>query len=266
MSTTIYSGNITDDVVERVKDKETISKLKIFGVAGWIFAGIGFSTTAVFATLHEFVPVVVDRDPKTGIAEVRVGPTNYSVADPKNEMMLIADVTSYVSARENFSQAEAQRNYRKVWAMSAPTERLAWDAEYTLELNPQALVATMKDTDRVEVENLNVTFVPTDIKDVRLVQVRFDKVKRIVGQTPTTQKILSTFTVKYDPKAISSKMEYIVLNYNGFQAWNYRRNPQTEEMAILAPVAAPAPGVFPSAPPIPLGPSGTAGLPDGSAR
>jgi hypothetical protein len=161
---------------------------------------------------------------------------------------MIADVGRYVRAREGFTRGEAETIYRAVWFASDEALRGQWDSEFRADRNPQALIATLSARDQIKLVNLSVSFLPSDSPSLRIAQVRYEKERRVGANAPTTQKMVSTLTFKYDVASIPSTTEGIILNPLGFTVINYRADKETEEKVIGADRPAPPTGVFPSAP------------------
>ena len=154
---TLYAERINFDESERQTLQRTAKAWRAFAAIGWVLAAGSIAAAASLAQLHEFVPVVASVDSHTGTADVRVGKLRVNVADPKNELMMIADVARYIKAREGFTRAEAQINYATVLLMSAPALRGAWDDEYKGERNPNALINKLTARDQIRPENLSIT-------------------------------------------------------------------------------------------------------------
>ena len=228
--------------------KKSARNWRTFAALGWTVAVIGVVSSVTMVSMHEFVPVIARIDRLTGAADVSVGVERVSMSDPKNEPMMIADLIRYTKAREGFTRGEAESNYVTVWTMSAPSLRGDWDKEYRADLNPQALINTMGVSDQIKLTNISVSFLPTDSSKYRMVQVRYDKEKRIGASDPTRQRFVNSYTFNYDVGAIPTTTEGIAFNFAGFQALNYRRDKESEELPIRPANANGPPGVFPSAP------------------
>lgn len=225
----------------------SVRNWRAFAAVGWSVAVVGVVASASMASMHEFVPVIARVDRLTGTADVSVGRERMNITDQKNERMMIADLIRYTKAREGFTRGEAESNYVTVWVMSDPSLRGAWDKEYRADLNPQALINTMGVRDRVTLANISVSFLPTDSSKYRMVQVRYDKEKRVGASDPTTQRFVSSFTFNYDVDAIPTTAEGIAVNFAGFQALNYRRDKESEEVPIRTAISDIRADVFPAA-------------------
>lgn len=248
-STTQFFAECVDFDESFIDDlRKSARNWRAFAVLGWAVAVIGVVASVTMASMHQFVPVIAKVDRLTGTADVSVGGERVNMLDSKNERMMIADLIRYTKAREGFTRGEAESNYVTVWVMSDPSLRGAWDKEYRADLNPQALISTMGVKDQIRLANISVSFLPTDSSKYRMVQVRYDKEKRVGASDPTTQRFVSSFTFNYDVDAIPTTAEGIAVNFAGFQALNYRRDKESEEMPIrMANADIPA-GVFPVAP------------------
>lgn len=238
--------NFDESLIEGLK--KSARNWRTIAALGWSVAVIGMVATVIMASMHEFIPVVVKVDRLTGTADVSVGRERVDVADKKNERMIIADLIRYTKAREGFTRGEAEGNYVTVWVMSEPSLRGAWDKEYRADLNPQALVNTMGVRDQIKLTNISVSFLPTDSSKYRTALVRYDKERHIGSSEPTTQRFASSFTFHYDANAIPTTTEGIAVNFAGFQALNYRRDKESEEMPIRAAGSNVPAAVFPMAP------------------
>jgi type IV secretion system protein VirB8 len=193
--------------------------------------------------LKELIPITVMVDRLTGKTDVTVGRQKIDMTDSSNELRMTADLGRFVQAREGFTRGEAESNYQTVWYMTAPDGRGEVDKEFRVDLNPNALSATMKASDQIKLENMAVSFLPSDTPEkFRAAQVRYDKIKRIGSTGATTQRFISTITFTYDPANIPKTVEGIVVNPYGFTKLNYRRDKETEEHPIaLQQQPAPAP-------------------------
>ncbi len=241
-----FAENIDFDESENDRLEKRAQGWRAFAIAGWTVGVIGIVAAASLSHLHEFIPVLARVDVLTGNADVHVGKERIDMADPKNERMMLADLIRYTRAREGFTRAESENNYLTVYVMSEPGIRGAFDEEYRPERNPNALLNKLSAKDQIKLENISVSFLPSDSPRNRVAQVRYDKERRIGANEATTQRYVSTFTFTYDPAAIPTSAEGITANFAGFQALNYRRDKETEE-ARIAVAAAPQPaGVFPT--------------------
>jgi type IV secretory pathway component VirB8 len=236
--------------------KKSARNWRTFAAVGWTVAVVGVVASVSMVSMHQFVPVIAKIDRSTGTAEVSVGFERVSMTDPKNELMMIADLIRYTKAREGFTRGEAENNYVTVWVMSDPSLRGDWDKEYRADLNPHALINTMGVKDQIKVTNISVSFLPTDSSKYRMVQVRYDKERRIGAGDPTTQRFVNSYTFNYDVAAIPTTTEGIAINFAGFQVLNYRRDKESEQQYIRSVNASPPANVFPS-------PSVTAGASPG---
>lgn len=223
-----FAENVDWDKSERTKLKEQNVGLKQFAFVGWGFAIAAVITVLPLTKLHEVVVVPVTVDRQTGNYETHVGMVKTDIKDKKNENRITADLVTYVKARVGFTRGEASANYRKVWWMTAEGERGAWEHEYKPDLNPDALLNTMKATDKIELKNLSLTFIPNDLDpEQRVAQVRYDKVISKGSAATTIQPFVSVMTFKYDPSSIpTSDLEAIADNPFGFVSVNYRADPQ----------------------------------------
>ncbi|MES3022786.1 MAG: type IV secretion system protein [Pseudomonadota bacterium] len=228
--------------------KKSARNWRTFAAFGWTVAVIGVVASVSMVSIHQFVPVIAKVDRLTGTADVSVGLERVNMADPKNERMMIADLIRYTKAREGFTRGEAESNYVTVWVMSDPSLRGDWDKEYRADLNPQALINTMGVKDQIKLVNISVSFLPTDSPKYRMVQVRYDKEKRVGAGDPTTQRFVSSYTFNYDVDAIPTTAEGIAVNFAGFQALNYRRDKESEETFIRPANAILISDAFPRAP------------------
>ncbi|WLI87821.1 type IV secretion system protein [Massilia sp. R2A-15] len=228
--------------------KKSVKAWRTFAFLGWTVATVGMVSSVSMVMLHEFVPVIARVDRLTGAADVTVGIERVNLGDPANERMMVADLVRYTKAREGFTRGEAENNYVTVYVMSDPGMRGAWDAEYRADRNPHSLISTLGVRDQIKLTNISVSFLPTDSPKYRVAQVRYSKERHVGTSEPTTQHFASTLTFTYDAAAIPKTPEGVAVNFAGFQALNYRRDEESEEMRIRSAEGEPSTAVFPVVP------------------
>lgn len=221
----IYAENISWEESEALA-KERNSKLLKFGaLTGW---GLAILCTASVAPLMHFqhiVPAVILVDRATGDYKVeRDGRALTVSGSAESQQRFISDLGRYVKAREGFTRGEADVNYTTVWLMSSPDLRGQWDAFYKPDLNKQAPLNTMQSADSVKLSNLSFSFLPSSEPGVHVAQVRYDLIRQVGQLSPTTQRMVSTVTFKYDSANVPTDMDEYTLNAFGFEAMNYRRD------------------------------------------
>lgn len=219
-----------------VSERESLDKKIRWLTVGLIGSGVlivGLVSAIVPLTvLHEFIPMPVLIDKRTGEYDVRVGMQRIDVTDPKNETRMIADIALHVRARESFTRGEAEQNYRVVFNQLPEDDRNRWRHEYVEK--PTAWLNTLGVRDKIRMANPSVQWLPSnpDMPNVRSVQYRFDQIEQLAGKVPTTQPKITTMTFTYDPKAVPSTVEDIATNPFGFVSLNYRTDPAGRKREI----------------------------------
>ncbi|HDR9474416.1 VirB8 family type IV secretion system protein [Burkholderia multivorans] len=198
-------------------------KLLTFGtISGW---GIAILVTLSAAPLLHFqhvvaTAIVVDR--VTGDYKIeRDSMAVVTPGSPEFNQRAISDLGRFVKAREGFSRAEADGNYKTVWLMSSPELRGQWDAYYKPDLNKQSPLNIMGAGDLKLLQNFSYSFLPTSEPGAHVAQVRYDLITQIGQLPPTSQRMVSTVTFKYSKDNVPTDMDDYTLNAFGFEVVNY---------------------------------------------
>jgi type IV secretory pathway component VirB8 len=228
-----FTEKINWDTSERQALKERATGWKWFSIAGWGIAVTAIAAVIPLTALHDFVPISIVVDKFTGEYEVRVGKERFDMGDKKNEQRMVADIGRFVKAREGFTRAESESNYRIVYYSLAEDLRGAWDNEYLPQLNPRSLLATLSVRDQIKIVNPTIAYLPEgpDPK-YKVAQLRFDKERRYAGKPATRQPYLATVTFYYDTANVPKTVEGLIANAFGFTVANYRADEQGPEREI----------------------------------
>lgn len=229
--TTFYATMLEWSVSEREAIERKVKILSVaFGGACVVIIGL-IAAIIPLTVMHEFTPIPIVVDKQTGDYEVRVGMERMHVSE-KNQQRIVADVAKHVMAREGFTRGEAENNYRTVFNQLPEEDRPKWRSDYVDK--PSALLNTLSARDQIKVVNPNVQWLPPspDTPNVRTVQFRFDKEKRLASRVPTTQPMISTVTFTYDTNAVPTTVEDLATNPFGFVVLNYRADPAGREREL----------------------------------
>lgn len=222
---TIYAENVTWEESKALNDERSRKVWKIGTISGWGLAILCTVSVAPLMHFQHIVPAVILVDHATGDYKVeRDGRAITQGSNPDSQQRFFSDLGRYVKAREGFTRGEADVNYTTVWLMSAPELRGPWDAYYKPDLNKQAPLATMQAADTWKLSNFSYSLLPSSEPGVHVAQVRYDLVKQVGQLPPTSQRMVSTVTFKYDPANVPSDMDEYTLNAFGFEVTNYRRD------------------------------------------
>lgn len=221
----IYAENLTWEQSEALKQAGREKLFKWGAISGWSLAILCTLSVSPLMHFQHIVATAVVVDHTTGDYRVERDLQSLTVGgNSDSNQRYISDLSKYVKAREGFSRAEADNDYKTVWLMDSNDLRGPWDNYYKPDLNKFSPVVTMQAADSWTLTNFSFTFLPTSEPGVHLAQVRYDLVKKI-GQLPTTsQRMVSTVTFKYDPQNIPTDMDGMTLNAFGFVVVNYRRD------------------------------------------
>jgi type IV secretory pathway component VirB8 len=228
-----FAENVDRETSDREKLENSKKGWTAFAIAGWSIAVVAIAAIIPLCTLHEFIPATIIVDRVSGDYQVRIGKERVDVGDKKNEQRMISDIGRFVKAREGFSRAEAEANYKTVYYSLLSTLRDAWDAEY-LSTNPRALINTMSAFDQLRIVNPSITWLPsTDAdKKIRVAQYRFEKERRLQGRAHTVQAYVATLSYTYDSSNVPADVDGLIYNAFGFTVINYRADPQGPEHEI----------------------------------
>ena len=182
--------------------------------------------------LKTFVPTVIRVNNLTGEFDVDKQGQHINVSDKRNEKIMQTDLARYIRAREGFTRGEAQRNYNVAYLMSCGAVRAEVANYFMPEKNKQSPLLTMGVSDSDVVNIQSITFLPTDSEDLRVAQVRFDKVQLRGGVAKIKQTYISTISYKYPPDNVPSNLEDMTVNAFGFCADNYRRDQEGEPVVL----------------------------------
>jgi type IV secretory pathway component VirB8 len=221
----IYAENISWEASESRAAERSRKLWKVGTVSGWALAILCTASVAPLMHFQHIVPAVILVDRATGDYKVeRDGHALTVAGSAESQARFFSDLGKYVKAREGFTRGEADVNYSTVWLMSSPEIRGQWDAFYKPDLNKQSPLNTMQSADSIKLANLSFSTLPSSEPGVHVAQVRYDLVKQIGQLPPTTQRMVSTVTFKYDSANVPSDMDEYILNAFGFEVVNYRRD------------------------------------------
>lgn len=212
------------DTQQRLALERRASRSTKVAWACGILCGLSVLSITVLLPLKQFVPAIIRVDNATGAYDVQAPGETVSVAQDRDQKIVLSDVARYVLAREGFTRGEAEANYKTAYLMSCGRVRAEWDSYFNPELNPLSPVKTMSPTDSQRVEILNITFLPTDKDELRVAQVRFDETVTHGVDPAVRTRYISTLTVKYERANIPSQIKDLHVNAFGFCAVNYRRD------------------------------------------
>ena len=140
---------ISWDQSKRASDASTTSISKKIAWASGIVAGLSVLSVSALLPLKQLVPAVIRVDNITGTYEVTNPGEGLSVADKRNEKIMMSDLSRYIRAREGFTRGEAEFNYKTGYLMSCGTVRGEWEQFYLPENNPNSPIKTMTATDGI---------------------------------------------------------------------------------------------------------------------
>ncbi len=275
-----FKSAVSWDTQQRIQDQQKVVLYKRVAIGAVVFAALMGTCVTALIHMKTIVPAVIRVDNGSGRYDVRVAGENLNVGDSKNEKILISDVTRYIKAREGFTRAEAEENYKQVYLMSCGVQRSEWDNYFNPQLNPKSPVAvlTNQDADRVNVDS--VTFIKSHEEGIKVAQVQYTKTVIRGSSSPIKMRYVATMSAKYDERNIPGSNQNYYLNPFGFCITDYRKdpigNPETlfsrgaprqefnaeqererqqlneaiEAMKSAAPVTGPAPAA-PAAPAVP---------------
>ena len=276
-----FNTAVSWDKQKRLDDEKKVRTYKRVAIGAVAFAALMGTCVTALIHMKTIVPAVIRVDNASGRYDVRVTGESLNVGDSKNEKILISDVTRYVKAREGFTRAEAEENYKQVYLMSCGIQRAEWDNYFNPQLNPKSPVTmlTNQDADRVNVDS--VTFIKSHEAGIKVAQVQFTKTVMRGTSSPIKMRYVATMSAKYDERNIPGSNQNFYLNPFGFCITDYRKdpigNPETlfsrgaprqefnaeqerervqlneaiESMKSAEPVSAPAPNTAPVVPVVP---------------
>lgn len=230
------------------KQRQQDVKAKKLAIAvAWtcgIVAGLAVLSTTALLPLKTLVPVVIRVNNETGAYDVSDPGEGLAIGQDRNKKIVIADAGKYVTAREGFTRGEAESNYRLVYFMSCGQVRSEWDTWFNPETNPNSPVRTMATTDSERVDIQNYTFLPTDLDDIRVLQIRFDKTVMKGVAPPVKTRYISTMTIKYDRTNVPGLQKDLHINPFGFCVVNYRRDQEGTSQVLQAAPPQDRPGAL----------------------
>lgn len=206
---------------DAIKARATNKKIAWVGA---MFGLIGCASTFFLLPLKTFVPTVIRVDSQTGSYDVDKQGQHIDIKDKRNEKIIYTDLRRYVDAKEGFTRGEAQKNYNIAYLMSCNAVRGEVMSYFLPDNNPASPLVTMQlgDTDSIEIQN--ITFLPSDLDDIKVAQVRFDKTIERSGIKKSKTRYISTITFKYDNNNVPTDLNDMTVNAFGFCAENYRRD------------------------------------------
>ncbi|KVN48755.1 hypothetical protein WT12_08395 [Burkholderia territorii] len=218
----VYAESTTFEEQSALNQERKEKLLKFGTISGWGIAILVSASVAPLLHFQHVVATVVVVDKVTGDYKIeRDGTAVVTPGNPAFNQRAISDLGHFVKAREGFSRAEADTNYKTVWLMSSPDLRGQWDAYYKPDLNKQSPLNLLGAADVKLLQNFSYSFLPTSEPDVHVAQVRYDLVTQIGQLPPTSQRMVSTVTFKYDKANVPSDMDDYTLNAFGFTVTNY---------------------------------------------
>lgn len=220
-----FKSAVSWDTQQRIQDQQKVVLYKRVAIGAVVFAALMGTSVTALVHMKTIVPAVIRVDNGSGRYDVRVAGENLNVGDTKNEKILISDVTRYVKAREGFTRAEAEENYKQVYLMSCGVQRAEWDNYFNPQLNPKSPVAvlTNQDADRVNVDS--VTFIKSHEEGIKVAQVQFTRTVMRGSSSPVKMRYVATMSAKYDEKNIPGSNQNYYLNPFGFCITDYRKDP-----------------------------------------
>jgi type IV secretion system protein VirB8 len=187
----------------------------IVAASACALAAVSVGAVAALAPLKTVEPFVIRVDSSTGIVEtvaaLKDAPARYDEAITKFFL------ARYVRAREGFSAAEAETNFRTISLLSAPAEQMRFAAWYrgSNPESPQALYGRLG----IAIVRIKAISLLSD----NVASVRYLTESRKGEETRTTHWI-ATLTFSYLNARMSTTDRLI--NPLGFQISEYRADPE----------------------------------------
>lgn len=216
---------------DAITAKNTYKKIAWVGA---IFGLVGCMSTFFLLPLKTFVPTVIRVDTTTGDYDVDRQGQHLDIKDKRNEKIMVRDLITYVGAKEGFTRGEAQKNYNIAYLMSCGTVRADVEKYFLVEKNPASPLITMQIEDKDEVKIINQVFLPTDKDNLKVAQVRFDKVISRGGIAKSKTRYLATIAYDYDETNVPSGLSDYAVNPFGFCARNYRVDQEGQTVLLSA--------------------------------
>ncbi|BDU18566.1 VirB8/TrbF family protein [Dyella sp. GSA-30] len=190
----------------------------------WLFAGLGIAiglsaclAVAFLTPLKTVEPFVVRVDKSSGGADIisRLDGNTVEFDEAIDKYFL----SRYVNYREEYSDALAYSDYEAVSLMST---RQVGDAYYQAinPKNPRSPSKVYGKEGAVEIVVNSIAFLGEGVA-----QVRFTRTERRPNAEPVETHWIATITYKYSKASMDAKSRLI--NPVGFQATDYRLDPET---------------------------------------
>jgi len=213
----------TDAVLRARRSERTAWRVAI---AGGLLAVAGVGSVAALAPFKQVEPFVVRVDKNTGYTDIitRVDEKAMSPDEAIDKYFL----SEYVNAREEYSEAMAFGNYKKVGLMSVPEVGHKYYEAFRPE-NKKSPLNTYGRDGKIEIKVSSISFI-----DEGVASIRFEREDRNKGQT-TDSRWIATISYTYqDPPLDESER---LINPLGFQVSDYRVDAETVAPATPATVA-----------------------------
>ncbi len=178
---------------------------------------------SVMLPLKTIESVVIRVDNATGYAEIIQNPESPAAVPVESEHKYW--LSTYVNAREEYSDAQGYANYRRVGLMSTVDEQGRYFPSMDPE-NPKSLLNTMGQTGRAEVRVQSIT-----LPDEGVATVRFTKIVKQDARTTESQWIA---TISYSYQGLPNDPADRLLNPRGFMVSEYRIDPENSSSASNA--------------------------------
>lgn len=202
------------DAVVRSRRSERIAWR--VAIAGGVIALAAVSAVAGLAPFKEVEAFIVRVDKNTGFTDVITRVDEKSMT--RDEAIDKFFLSEYVNAREEYSDAIAFANYKKVGLMSASDLGQKYYEGFRPE-NPKSPLNTYGRDGKIEVKVTSISFV-----DNGVASVRFERADNNKGQKRDSRWIA---TITYDYQAPPLDASERLINPLGFQVSDYRVDAET---------------------------------------
>ncbi|EML1601390.1 MULTISPECIES: type IV secretion system protein [Burkholderia] len=218
----VYAENVSfEEHNEQTKDRR-IKQFKWAAISGWSVALLSALSVSPLLQLQHIIATAIVVDRGTGDYKIeRDSMVVVSPGSPDFNQRAVSDLGRFVKAREGFSRAEADANYKTVWLMSSQSLRGQWDAYYKPDLNKTSPLNVFGQADVKLLQNFSYSFLPTSEPGVHVAQVRYDLITQVGQLPPTSQRMVSTVTFKYGKANVPTDLDDYTLNAFGFEVTNY---------------------------------------------
>lgn len=207
----------------------------------WAVAGFALLCTlgmtgaiALMMPLKKVEPYVVKVDNATGIVEV-VDRVNASASD-YSEAVTKYFMTRYVRGREGYSYPVVDQTYTEVVLLSGPQQARQYRA-YMSPRNVQSPVNTLGEKGTLEVKIKSISFLKSTVANVR-----YRRIERYDGSLQSQTDWIATVT--FDYVNLDATPQQREINPLGFQALDYRVDPEVITNSTNTPVDSTTPVEF----------------------